>query len=271
MVTAMPLKNPRGADFADVISAIGTPAFGTRLLGYLHGLCGAEHCVVYGFGPEAPSALAAGSLGDEPVAVQRASRYLRDELWRRDPSMTEARARAADADPALIRLRIDGLDDIELRDVIYPRISERVVVCGRSGLQAIGFSAVRSVERGNFSDAEVERIRSVATTLLAAMAKHAEVVSLRAEPIAMLQSLPVIEQRLQASRTLPRREAQVCARLLYGMPAAGVAVDLGIGEESVKTYRKRAYRRLGVGGERELLRWYLAHCAGAFQALPSAA
>nr|ART90100.1 hypothetical protein [uncultured bacterium] len=29
-------------------------------------------------------------------------------------------------------------------------------------------------------------------------------------------------------------------------------------EETVKTYRKRAYQRLAIGSERELLTWYLA-------------
>ena len=47
------------------------------------------------------------------------------------------------------------------------------------------------------------------------------------------------------------------ARILYGLSAAGIAVDLGIGIESVTTYRKRAYRRLGIATQRELLVWYL--------------
>jgi len=49
-----------------------------------------------------------------------------------------------------------------------------------------------------------------------------------------------------------------CSRILYGLSSIGISLDLGAGEESAKTYRKRAYQRLRIGSERELLHWYLA-------------
>lgn len=57
---------------------------------------------------------------------------------------------------------------------------------------------------------------------------------------------------------LPAREAQVCARILFGLSSAGIALDLSVGEGTIKTYRKRAYERLEMGSERELLIWYLS-------------
>jgi DNA-binding CsgD family transcriptional regulator len=70
--------------------------------------------------------------------------------------------------------------------------------------------------------------------------------------------LNVIEGCLAlSSPRLARREAEVCARILYGMTSLGIALDLGIGEESAMTYRKRAYNRLNIGSQRELLLWYL--------------
>ena len=42
------------------------------------------------------------------------------------------------------------------------------------------------------------------------------------------------------------------------LTAAGIAVDLGIHEHSVDTYRKRAYFRLGLATRHELLRRYLS-------------
>lgn len=41
------------------------------------------------------------------------------------------------------------------------------------------------------------------------------------------------------------------------MSSPGIALDLGIGEGSAMTYRKRAYQRLKISGHRELLLWYL--------------
>jgi DNA-binding NarL/FixJ family response regulator len=73
-----------------------------------------------------------------------------------------------------------------------------------------------------------------------------------------LTSLDVIEKRLtQGEPELPRREMQVCARILYGMSSTGIALQLGIGEETVMTYRKRAYQRFGIACQRALLIRYL--------------
>jgi DNA-binding CsgD family transcriptional regulator len=87
--------------------------------------------------------------------------------------------------------------------------------------------------------------------------------------------LPEIESCIVATSPLPRREAEVCARILYGLSSVGIALDLSVSEETVKTYRKRAYQRLVIGSERELLTWYLSHwnrwSAERFQAAASTA
>ncbi len=73
-----------------------------------------------------------------------------------------------------------------------------------------------------------------------------------------LSVLAEIESCIEATSELPRREAEVCARILYGLSSVGISLDLSVTEETVKTYRKRAYQRLVIGSERELLTWYLA-------------
>ena len=39
---------------------------------------------------------------------------------------------------------------------------------------------------------------------------------------------------------------QVCLRLLHGMTYEGIASDLHISSATVKTYRNRAFARLGI-------------------------
>src|SRR3546814_19363169 len=75
--------------------------------------------------------------------------------------------------------------------------------------------------------------------------KHVALTKTAAEPRAALTCLPTIEACLTAATPiLTRREAQVCARVLFGMTSMGIALALGVGEESAMTYRKRAYSRL---------------------------
>ena len=57
---------------------------------------------------------------------------------------------------------------------------------------------------------------------------------------------------------LPRREREVCTRLLRGMTYDGIAADLGISAGTVKTYRDRAFDRLGLHHRNELFALALA-------------
>jgi DNA-binding NarL/FixJ family response regulator len=72
-----------------------------------------------------------------------------------------------------------------------------------------------------------------------------------------LSELKAIEECLSTCTSLPPREVEVCARILLGMTTAGIALDLELCETTVKTYRKRAYQRLSIGSERELIASYL--------------
>ena len=51
---------------------------------------------------------------------------------------------------------------------------------------------------------------------------------------------------------LTEREVNVCARLLTGMTQEGIARDLGLSLPTVKTYRNRAFGRLGIHFKSEL-------------------
>ncbi|MCY1552274.1 Bacterial regulatory protein, luxR family [compost metagenome] len=65
-----------------------------------------------------------------------------------------------------------------------------------------------------------------------------------------------IERTLQ--RTAPQlspREREVCARIVCGIGADGIATDLGIAASSVATLRKRAYLKLAIHGRQQLLRF----------------
>ena len=44
----------------------------------------------------------------------------------------------------------------------------------------------------------------------------------------------------------------MCARLLQGMTQEGIACDLGLSLPTVKTYRNRAFSRLGIHFRNEL-------------------
>jgi len=66
-------------------------------------------------------------------------------------------------------------------------------------------------------------------------------------------SLPALRVRLlRTGIPLTERELDVCARLLQGMTHEGIANDLGLSVPTVKTYRNRAFTRLGIHFRSEL-------------------
>jgi enoyl-CoA hydratase len=73
-----------------------------------------------------------------------------------------------------------------------------------------------------------------------------------------LGSISTIEGKLRdAFTTLTERERQVTARILQGKSALQIAHDLKLTEETIATYRKRAYQRLAIGGRYELIQLFL--------------
>ena len=245
------------ADLSRIVGAIGTDTFAPRLMALLHDLCGADHCAVFEFGQDSLREVAAESFDKSRETREYVSRYLDQQYWRQDPAITEVQQRLHRQEVALIRIDISRLE-ADFRGAIFPNVSDRILVYGRAEAALFGVSIIRTNPHARFSDDAIATLGTVAELLVAVVAKHADVIFHSPNLALALTSLTAVERCIMTKATLPRRETEVCARVLYGLSTIGVALDLGISQESVKTYRKRAYERLRIGSERELLKWYLA-------------
>jgi LuxR family transcriptional regulator, activator of tox operons len=67
-----------------------------------------------------------------------------------------------------------------------------------------------------------------------------------------------VERLCRIDPSLPPREAEVCGAIASGMTSEAIALTLGISVNTVLTYRKRAYMRLGVSSQNELMRLVLS-------------
>jgi DNA-binding CsgD family transcriptional regulator len=252
---AHPVRQRSG--LSGLVDGIGTEQFGSRLVGLLHDVCGADHCAAFQLGGDTISALAFSSFDPAQSRMRMVERYVCEGLWRKDPALSMARIQVDAACDSLIHVDLNDRGYDDLRPHIYPQVRDRVVVCGRRNNIEFGLSVVRSDPSPEFKAGALERLADLSDTLLSAMAKHVSVLMSRPNVASALTDLQEIENCFHARSELPRRELEVCARILYGLSSIGISLDLGVGEESVKTYRKRAYQRLNIGCERELLHWYL--------------
>jgi DNA-binding CsgD family transcriptional regulator len=119
-----------------------------------------------------------------------------------------------------------------------------------------------------FLDRQICDFESMAPVLLALARKHialaqhqpAALPPTPALPNGLPQQLPALRERLlRAHAGLTERELDVCTRLLQGMTQEGIACDLGLSLPTVKTYRNRAFGRLGIHFRNELFALALGH------------
>lgn len=140
-------------------------------------------------------------------------------------------------------------------------MAERVSVVERGSdgaLFAVNF--YRHAHQRPLSDAQVSVFEQLAPALLALARKHVALSRATPGPAALgaLASdapppMETLRQRLlQLDASLTTRELDVCTRLLRGMTHDGIAADLAVSAETVKTYRNRAFRRLGIHFRNEL-------------------
>jgi DNA-binding CsgD family transcriptional regulator len=245
------------AALARLVDCLGQERFGPALAGFLNALCGADHFAAFRMGPDELREVAACCVNPERTARDRVESYVRQGLWRDDPAMTAAQRCVDGPGPTIIHVDFSDHGYVDLRPRVYPHVCDRILLCGRAAGGAFGLSVLRTDAHTPFGDDEIERLGRAAELLVTMLAKHADVCQGRPNVARALTNLPHIEDCIVATSDLPRREAEVCARILYGLSSVGIALDLSVSEETVKTYRKRAYQRLSIGSERELLTWYL--------------
>lgn len=260
--TAMPESalEKMEASFPALIMSIGQKHFGAQLLRLLNDSCGAEHATVFHLTADKLIEVTAASMDGSDTAHRQIGLYLKEELWRRDPSLNEAKLRLSHENEAFVRTDVEHLSDDVLRDIVYgePHISDRLLICSKWGDDIVGLSVLRSSVVGPFTSGDIKAVQSIAGTIFALLAKHISITWDGPNISVGLTSLEEIESCVAACATiLPRREAEVCSRIIYGMSTVGISLELGISEETVMTYRKRTYHRLEIATQRELLLWYL--------------
>lgn len=217
-------------DINDLVLSIGTPAFADEMLALLEGEIEVAACAVLVFRDKGFVPLSTASNTPAGRSAFRSVRVDAGLTLHIDPTLATAAVPGAASYRQILLRAAEGRGDVAL-----------------------------SIEAaGDFDRDDVERVGAWAKLLLSLTWKHADTLIRQERMAHAITNLDEIVHHIAASpEQLSPREAQVCARILYGQTTTGIALELGIGNESVMTYRKRAYRRLHIASHRELLCWYL--------------
>jgi DNA-binding CsgD family transcriptional regulator len=239
---------------AAAVSSLGEPGFGATLLSSLRELLPLGSVSVYRIGAH-PTIFFSASLGVPDTTRDCWRAYLSgpiagDRTLRAQPPSAEY-----DAGEALRLCHITACEvPPEHRAKVYEAhgVAERVsVVQDEADRSVFALNFYRHLHQRALSDAQLAEFGRLGGLLMALARKHIAL----AGPV----SMPGMGQRLLALQPeLSAREIDVCARILQGMTQEGIAADLGIGLPTVKTYRNRAFTRMGIHFRSELFALMLA-------------
>jgi DNA-binding CsgD family transcriptional regulator len=202
-----------------------------------------------------PRVIFAENTGTTPIAREVADQYCRD-YWRHDLAervMSETN-RAEGGGSWILHTRASEIAHSDYRRYCYTAVclDHRVSLIETRGNRTLRINLYRT--RGDaFTDVDIQHIADQAGLLMALTRRHADYGVINRQ-----NSLGYYRDRLTGvAPMLTQRETEVCAAIILGLTSEGIALELGVGLNTVLTYKKRAYARLGISSQNELMRLVL--------------
>jgi DNA-binding CsgD family transcriptional regulator len=236
-----------------VVDAIGTNLYGRSCLDAFAEYMRIEHLALYHYHlNNSVSCVATHSLEFASAAEGNVSKY-QERCFKIDPAFLVARTDVRS--PWIAKVTPTDISDLQYRHCFeLTRVRERLSYFGRVGSDLYQISIFRGPHgMRSFSYDEIVTFSTLAYLVLGTAAKH-ELAMAGGNAIPEQLNLNAIERILaRHSVGLSSRERQVCARVVAGMTIEGTAIDLAVKRTSVITYRQRAYQKLGVSRQTELV------------------
>jgi DNA-binding CsgD family transcriptional regulator len=239
-------EKPEAPSLSEIVEAIGREGFAEQVLDYLNRYIGADHCAIFQLKNYELSEVASASLVGAAM------------MPKSDLTSYEVKRQLSQVGPSGARVDVCNIMGTENTRGSGVGKRQRIMICEQKANVSYCLRILRSAQRESLSEQQIDYLRLIAHLLISFVARHVDLFERKPNLTPALTSLEEIQSCVSGATDLSRRESEVCARILYGLSSCGIALDLGIGKESVMTYRKRAYQRLGIGSQRELLMWYLA-------------
>jgi DNA-binding CsgD family transcriptional regulator len=252
--------DPLRRDVGRLVATVATSRFEPQLFGLLEEAVRCEHLTAFAISPAKRARLIfAANRGNSPIARSAANAYLHSH-WSADPT-NRILAEPCDWLRGVVAcVSADEMLRLQYRRACYTRgdwarngcnLIHKVTVIKRYESDTFKINFYRHRKTGPFEPAAVQTIVESSDLLCAFLSRHAA-----AEAINDLGALREQFARYlhDCGRGLTGREVQVCAAIAVGMSSEAIALWLDVSLNTVLTFRKRAYARLGICSQNELTR-----------------
>lgn len=247
-------NNLEFSNFIDLVALMGRPDFDTHLLLYLNKWIRSKYFSILRVEDKTPVLLLCGTQDEEQTVPWSCGQsYVRkyhhyDDLY--------VRLSDKDIQPHQTATGYLCADDIifsPYRQEIYEKNGLIQRLCGfyrDDDNQPILFNFYRHKDQGLYTDHEIANFEKMTPALAKMIQGH----------LALSEKSRQKDFKYRLKRYQPlltQQEIEVCSRILKGMSYIGIAADLNLKESTIKTYRNRAFDKLGISFKNQLFSMFL--------------
>src|SRR5882757_9988518 len=259
--------DPLRRDVGRLVATVATSRFEPELFRLLEEAVRCEHLTAFAIAQsKRPRLIFAANRGDAPIARSAATAYLHSH-WNADPTNHVLSGKTDLTRGIIASVSTEEMLRLQYRRACYTsadwarngsNLVHKVTVIKQHEAQTIKVNFYRHRDAGPFEPLAVQTIIESSDLLFAFLARHA--------PADIVTDMGALREQFEkilqdSGRGLTRREVQVCAAIAVGMSSEAIALTLHIRLNTVLTFRKRSYARLGISSQNELTRLIYALAA----------
>lgn len=235
-----------------VIASIGHPEFSAKLFDAIRGTVEAAYITVF-VSDRQPRAriLIAENEGRLGVCRRSANIYV-ERYWDYDPAN---KVSTDDGRIQSLRLMATDIVNAAYRSMCYHSLglARRFSLIQSRGEETVRVNLYFRCET-NLESSGFDQLTECAPVIMAAIWRHYDC----ATSVDGSNVTNTFRKRLErVAPSLSPRELEVCSLIASGITSGGIAARLGLGVNTVLTYRKRAYARLQISSQNELMRFLM--------------
>ncbi|RKG30622.1 helix-turn-helix transcriptional regulator [Acinetobacter tianfuensis] len=244
-------ENINFSNFIGLVALMGRPEFESTFLAYLAEWIDAKHFSILRVKNSKPSLLLCGTHNDHHNVpfhcgqsyVQRFHVY--DDLYQNLATQELKQNQTLTG-----QVCADDIIFSPYRREIYEQNDLIQRLCGfyrDENNHPILFNLYRHKEQGFYSDLELANFEQMIPALSKLIQGH---LALQIQPDFKIQLL-------KRQPLLTPQEVEVCALILKGLSYAGIAAAMALKESTIKTYRNRAFDKLGINFKNQLFAMFM--------------
>ncbi|MBZ0216757.1 MAG: helix-turn-helix transcriptional regulator [Fimbriimonadaceae bacterium] len=250
------------AGAASLISAAGEDHFAAELLDVLEPAVHVDHIVVFTFSFDGKPGwlLTYGSVPNN-YAVRLAEQYV-GSYFELDPGFQNVLDFQTDQPPQVSGFDRNKVNSQRYWETFYKNSSliDKISILHSHDRLKYLTNYYRATGSAPFSVADKTNMRRIAPLLTSAVSLHVDHLKDTASGLSLRDSSQNIETAADIPSvddvnpfdSLSERERDICRLILIGFSTEAMALDLGLSVNTVKTYRRRAYKKLGIISANEL-------------------